>query len=81
MRYFRLHSNILRNHVGAENVYFAVEDDLMDYETIVIGKNKVQPWASLHHSSGERFDTADCDEITEREYKRKYEYQNELNSL
>lgn len=81
MRYYHLHTNVLRNHLGAENVYFKVEDDMMEFETIVMGKDKKNPWASLHHSTNERFDTSDCEEITAQEYKRNYEQQNYLNSL
>ncbi len=81
MRYFQLHSHILRNHVGAKAVYYRVEDDMSEYETVVIGRNINEPWASLYPPSGCPFDPSDCDIITEKEYKDQYEYQNYLNSL
>lgn len=71
MRYYKLQSHILRNHLAA-HVFYATDDKNTSYEAVVIGKDKKRVWASLEPSDSP-LDTSDCDIITEKEYKGQYD--------
>ena len=73
MTYCQLHSGILRNHLGVKKICFKVDENGVLIESVIIGVNKVTPWAKIEECDDEKMDFSDTFEITEVAYKSSFE--------
>lgn len=72
MIYCQLHSTTLRQHLGAKKICFKVDSDSTLKQSVVIGLNKLTPWALIEECD-EKMDFSDTFPITEKAYKSSYE--------